>query len=190
MRKRPSVPNHFIMRLQTNSKRRRIFCEQSAEWILLFLPVMCELPIFKRSQRQRQSGCFGKDALIIAKQPRTHQHVDQLLIFTAIGALRRGVRHGSKRIIVRFPFPVQRRCKSFSFDGETPPYALLSRRRAITLSQPIIAVVRIEFLIHEWRLQHDRFERGRTVVHSQHFLARGLQAPKHDRSYPLEQLVA
>ena len=81
-----SMANHFVMRLQTNSQRRRVFCEQSAEWILLFLPVMRELPIFKRSQRQRQSGCFGKDVFVIAKQSRTHQHVDQLLVGAAIDA--------------------------------------------------------------------------------------------------------
>src|SRR6202011_1968065 len=109
------MANHFIMRLQTNSQRRRVFCEQSAEWILLFLPAMCKLPIFKRSQRQRQSGCFGEDALVIAKQSRTHQHADQLLVFTAIGAIRRSVRHGKRKIIVSF---------SSRFNvagGETPP---------------------------------------------------------------------
>src|SRR5712691_10253944 len=45
---------------------------------------MFELPIVQRAQRQRQTGRLGKDALVIAKQPRPPQHVDQLLVLIVI----------------------------------------------------------------------------------------------------------
>jgi hypothetical protein len=68
--------------------------EQGAEWVFVRLLVMLQLPIFERSQRQGQSGRFGEDVLVVAKQPRPSQHVDQLFVLIVVYG--RSVGHGSE----------------------------------------------------------------------------------------------
>src|SRR6476620_7486256 len=55
---------------------------------------MLQLPRFERFQRQGQSGRLAEDVLIVAKQPRPSQHVDQLLVLIVVYG--RSVGHGSE----------------------------------------------------------------------------------------------
>ncbi len=68
------------MRLQTNSQRRRPVREQSAEPIFVGFVVMLQLPVFQRSQREREASCFAEDTLVVTKQARAQQSIDQLLV--------------------------------------------------------------------------------------------------------------
>jgi hypothetical protein len=59
--------NHVLVRLQTNSQRDRIFCQQGAERVLMFLSVVRELPEFQGAERQRQTSRSSKCGFVITK---------------------------------------------------------------------------------------------------------------------------
>jgi hypothetical protein len=87
------VPDNFRMRLQTNGQRRWPLREQSAEPIFVCFLVVLELPVFQRSQRERQASSFRKHAFVITKQVRAQQCVDQFLVRMIGGTRQRGVGH-------------------------------------------------------------------------------------------------
>jgi len=86
------------MRLQANGQRRWSLREQSAKSIFVCFLVVLELPVFQRPQRERQPGRLAEHLLVITKQARTQQRIDQVLVRVIGGARRRGVDHDQSMI--------------------------------------------------------------------------------------------
>ena len=55
MRTRVCATDHLFVRLQTDCERLRLFREQCAKAVFVFLSVMRELPVLERPERERQT---------------------------------------------------------------------------------------------------------------------------------------
>src|SRR4029077_19711734 len=76
-----------LMRPQTNRECGWIFSQQRAERVFVLLAVMRQLPKFQRPDRQSEAGRLAKHLLVIAKQFRTPQGVDEFpVLLDAVSA--------------------------------------------------------------------------------------------------------
>src|SRR6476660_8517604 len=87
------VPDNVRMRLQAHGQRGPPLREESAEPILVGFLEGLEYPVFQRPQGQRQPGRSSEDILVITKQARAQQRIDQLLVGIIGRAYQRGVGH-------------------------------------------------------------------------------------------------
>ena len=84
---KPGAFRKLLLHLQAGRARPALFRQHGAQGILVALAVVRQLPRFHRAQRDGQAGGFAERLLVILKDLRVNQALDQALVVVAVHLL-------------------------------------------------------------------------------------------------------